>query len=242
MEVPRILLIFLYLTTMGGGFSLETSSQPPRMFLFRPSPRLEMDLRLTTQENGREASQRTLKLAYDQTSGGTRLLVGVVHPTALRNLKFLRYQDLDNIQLWVKTSRGVRRLSVGSRPEALFNSTFTTADFDLESGKWIFLEELSEGRRLYSKIIQGDSFGFSRQEVILRTIDGLVLESRYYNKTGVLTREYKVKSWDPEGPDQGFPHSIEVVSLLDNRSSLLEILSMTAPETWPANTFSPGTL
>ena len=84
---------------------------------------------------------RTLEIYISQDEKASKVLVQVISPPFLRDLKFLTHQFPDRSDdKWVKTSRGVRRLAEGNYGEALFDSDFTVEDlsridrsrFDLE--------------------------------------------------------------------------------------------------------------
>lgn len=218
--------------------SLSAQTEAPRFYLFRPSDRLEAVLELILEQGDRETGRRQLRLAYEHAGPASRLLAEVQSPASLRNLKFLRISEPGQVNVWVKTSRGLRRLAPGSRPEALFNSDFTSADFDLEPAGWL-PEPSGAGTPAGSR--WGRSTDSGRQILTVRS-DGLILASDYFDAGGRLQRRMQVRAWDKAGPESGYPLEVEVQVLDSGRRSRLRVLSTAEPASWPSATFSPGSL
>ena len=82
----------------------------------------------------RGAKERELELFLHRSENESKVLAQVVSPSFLRSMKFLQIALADGNEItYLKTSRGVRRLSEANREERLFDSDFTVSDLSYTS-------------------------------------------------------------------------------------------------------------
>lgn len=235
--VSKNLLIHLFIAFTAFMPTLVLAQTTTPFFLFRPQERLELHVQIQTLE-GQNLNERQLRISFNDHDGNQKLLAEILQPASLRSMKFLRIQEGNQTQMWVKTSRGTRRIAPGSRPEPIFNSVFTTGDFDLDNTGWSLVQE---SRQTQTRTRLQASTGFT-QELVTRSLDGLVLTLTNKDSEGQSVREYRVTEWDNGGEEKGYPNKVEVKDVKSGRTSMLSINSFREPASWPRNAFSSGAL
>jgi hypothetical protein len=91
-------------------------------------PNLVIDLTMQI-ETTQGQKERKLEVYINREEDESKLLAQIVHPSFLRNMKFLNHRDKNGREdTWLKTSQGVRRLSTANKSEPLFGSDFTVED------------------------------------------------------------------------------------------------------------------
>jgi hypothetical protein len=207
---------------------------------------IEIDMNIHT---GRGSKDRTLEIYYTEEADGTvKSLAQVISPAFLRNLKFLSYMYPDGrADQWVKTSRGVRRLSGGSGAgQELFDSDFTTedlsdvspADYDLD-----FLPgETILDREVFSVQAKPKNRGAEYSEKIyyVGKASGLLLGIDYI-KGNDLVKRYRVNVTQEIDGDL-FPEECTMENLTRDTSTVLFFQSIETPNSIPGTVYNKGRL
>ena len=198
---------------------------------------------------GRGSKDRTLEIYYTEESDGTvRTLAQVISPAFLRNLKFLSYMYADGrVDQWVKTSRGVRRLSGGpGAGQELFDSDFTTedlsdvspSDYDLD-----FLpDEIILDREVFSVQAKPKARGaaYSEKVYYVGKDSGLLLGIDYL-KGNDLVKRYRVNETQ-EISGELFPERCTMENLEQDTSTVLNFESIDTPNSIPGTVYNKGRL
>ncbi len=154
-------------------------------------PELVIEAELVIEEPQSE-TRRGVMIYYSSTLSSARMLAQITSPAFLRNLKFLLHRDGDGQQQsWMRTSRGVRRLTSGGNDQRVFSSHFRAQDFswvDQDSYR-VEYDSPQESRTRIRVSPQGGQ-GHVRVFTIDRE-DGLVTHIEYYAE-GNAVREYRV--------------------------------------------------
>lgn len=167
--------------------------------------------------------QRTLELYSYEAEDVSKLLVQVIQPVFLKNLKFLTIIEQDSKVQWLKTSRGVKRIAgSGASRQSLFDSDFTAADLtDLDEDSY---ELVLAGQDAASTWIEATSLSEepSRSITIDRTTN-LIMEVLYHTGGEAIKRYTVLES--RQTPTGVIPHRVEMVDLTKGTSTELTILS-----------------
>jgi hypothetical protein len=207
---------------------------------------IEIDMNIHT---GRGSKDRTLEIYYTEEPDGTvKSLAQVISPTFLRNLKFLSYMYSDGrADQWVKTSRGVRRLSSGSGTgQELFDSDFTTEDLSDVSPSDYELDFLSAetilDREVFSVQARPKARGaeYSEKVYYVGKASGLLLGIDYL-KGGDLVKRYRVNETQEIGGDL-FPERCTMENLEQDTSTVLNFESIDTPNSIPGTVYNKGRL
>ena len=191
---------------------------------------------------------RQLEIFMRQDSGGTKILAQIVNPTFLKNMKFLQHRPTDGRDsTWLKTSRGVRRLSSNSTSERLFDSDFTVEDFSpitTEDFQVSFLPEdanpLPECFAVAAQPLKSDRnysekvYYIDRTESILKRVD-------YYDADGDLVKRYELLEIQ-EANGRAYPLRSTMEDLSRNTSTQLLFTTVDEDTALPSRIFNKGSL
>lgn len=196
---------------------------------------------LLTVSRGREGKTRDLRLDFISEGDSDKLLVRVTAPAFLRNLKVLMVAKDGSSRTWIKTSQGTRRLSSGSRGEALFQSDFLSSDFIIPDGGWRFPTDKFEEGLLVLERDGSSAEGFASQRLFLRESDKVIVRREFLDKSGTATRSYAVSAWSDVG-GSSVPSKIELTLAGVSNQSLMEVSSIDTAPAFPKGLFLPGGL
>lgn len=212
---------------------LRVSAQTaPEIFddswLFSPSDHMVLNLTMVIHEAQGEKS-RGLQVLLVQNGVTNKMLAKVTSPASLSNLKFLRItpQDGKN-QLWVKTSRGVRRIATGGGSgEQLFGSDFTLDDFAVNRSTGIQVERIPDLETESTWVLRvrpNNPDGVVRVMTVERA-SKLVARVEFHEAGGRLLRLYHVDEWGDKGGIT-YPKQAMMEDLVKKTWTRLEIQSV----------------
>lgn len=238
MKLPLVLGLGVFgLAGLGVPLGAQTPQREVELAeLFSPAPHFTLRCRLTIEDETGDTKTRDLSISALRTTGDKKFLAQVTAPSFLKSLKFLRLETKDGAGTWLKTARGTQRLAPQADPEPLFGSDFTTGDFQPGLDNWVagvgdeqttVLERPTEPR-----------FGWSRQVIILRKADHLILRSDFLSQDGTLVRRYEVKAFS----EAGVPSRVELADLKNHRRSELAVLAFDSVKPVSGSQFLPGSL
>lgn len=189
-----------------------------------------------------DQTRRIEVFIHRMDSGESRILSQVVWPAFLTNMKFLMHSEADgNQERWMKTSRGVRRLSNANFSDSVFNSDFTVEDFSyLDGSDYDFSYHGSDGqdglRVVAARAV--DSGSEIRTKVFRIDSDAkLIREIDYLNSNGELVRKYRTLETQ-QVAGLSYPERVEMRDLRDDTSTEITIDSIDTRRRIPARTFS----
>jgi hypothetical protein len=187
-----------------------------------------------------DQTRRLEVFIHREPDGDSRILAQIVWPAFLTNMKFLVHGEADGGQeRWMKTSRGVRRLSNANVGDSVFNSDFTVEDFSY----------LDEGDYEFSYAPDRDGLTVVRAELrepagdvhtkVFR-IDGeaeLIREIDYLGQTGRVVRRYRTISTQRVSGIE-YPQHVEMTNLADGTSTSIQIDRIDVTRRLPARLFN----
>ena len=205
--------------------------------IFGSASRLSLEVTMTMYEDGTEQT-REVEIKLERSSshdGDLSLYAAVTAPPFLRNLRFLTVHRNGRDDKWMRTSRGVRRLSSGGGEERIFGSDFRAEDFsavDVDALQPVLVSE-------------------SGSSVVLRTSDDriftvntetdLIEEIEYGDGSGTVKRRYRVlETMVVSG--EVVPRKAEMVDLTDNRRTEIDVREAEVPASIPRRFFTYGNL
>lgn len=160
--------------------------------------RLTMDI-----DNGKSTKSRTLEL-YRETGADTeKMLVQIVQPAFLNNMKLLSIQEGNSETAWLKTSRGVKRLNTAEdREQSLFDSDFSTKDLEDLTAENYTLSIVEK----HAAVTVLKAEPVKQQDPRLITIDTehmLIVKVEYVNKQQQIYKRYTVEEIHTENGGTG---------------------------------------
>lgn len=236
----RFFLFFLYLVFLVSALVPAFSDTPygilSETHIFGNAPRLSLSVTMTMYEDGVEQQRNVeIKLERGTDGGDLSLYAAVTAPPFLSNLKFLTIHHGSRDDKWMRTSRGVRRLSSGSGEERIFGSDFRAEDFSAVDVEGLRSELIS---------VSSDSVFLRTEDGRLFTIDAesdLIREIEYRDRSGNLVRRYRVlETMTVSG--EVVPKRAEMVDLTADRRTEIEVTEAEVPASIPRRYFNHGNL
>jgi hypothetical protein len=237
----RNILIALFAACVSLVFAEQSPdqiAQSASFFSTRQSQKISATLEV---QLGKERKERELELCFQASDAAKKLLARVTAPAFLREMKVLQISAADASDTWVKTSQGLKRLSTGSRGEALFQSDFLTTDFSVPTSGWRFSPRDGENG---SRVLERDGSaaeGFTTQRLFLKPGSSVVEKREFLDASGVAQRVYRVTEWRGSG-ETAIPVRIELEKVGGKGLSSLTIKELQESPVFPAGLFAPGGL
>ena len=234
------LLLPLNITALSGDEILK------RAHLFGEAPNIYMELTMDISlDNG--SKERGIELYLHRDGGNSKLLLQVVEPVFLRNMKFLQYQDKDgSSRQWMKTSRGVRRIAGSGGNEPIFGSNFTADDFRSTKRAHYTVTAQNdgsfEGTSCYVLTLKPkeSSSEYNKELLYIEKDTFLIIKTEYY-KNQEKVREYRlIEQQDLKGTR--YPQQCVMENLSDGTSTTLIFNTITEKNFIPARIFNRGNL
>ena len=240
------ILIFSVMIT-GGSLAAEMPDLPAREYmkgfhLFGGFERLQMDFSMKVQGvSGIKVREMTLLM--DRSDEDEKLLINIVEPLFLSNMKYLSLSRKGKENQWMKTSRGVRRLSSRNNSDSLFGSDFSVEDLsltDLDNFNWSYTADQEGDLHIRANPLY-ESPAYSYKIFRIDTKNHLLKGVRYYDSSEKLVKEYTLL----EGTviDQiSFPKRVEMISFDKGSSTLLNIQNVIFNPVFSDGVFNKGNL
>ncbi len=190
------------------------------------------------QEKG--SKTRQLEIYRDESGGAEKFLVQIVQPAFLKNMKLLSITQAGDQMRWLKTSRGVKRLSASSRDDQpLFDSDFSTSDLlmiDLDAYDLEITHEAGSAVmiRVSAKTGQDD------RTITVDTAKGLVIQVDYLD-AGKVYKQYTVLETQ-EVDNAVLPSVCSMVQLEEGTQTVLTFDSVELKDSIPSRYFNSSQL
>lgn len=191
--------------------------------------------------------QRELDVALRRRAGTpVEILMRVVAPAFLTEMSYLSSRDADGRESrWLKTSRGVRKLSLADRGERLFDSDFTVADvteFRAEDYELTSLEAETIASVLcdvVEAVRKRDSP--QRLRIWVDTQGGLLWRVDTYDSGGRLVKRYLLQEAQRIGGEP-YPLTCTMESTDSSTRTVLRFRDIRTGAALPDRLFSRGNL
>lgn len=191
--------------------------------------------------------ERGLELFYERSGTETDILVQIVSPSFLRNMKFLQHHtDRENAR-WLKTSTGVRRLASSGDDEPLFGSDFTTEDVSDFPFEVYRLERLPDSRTdgvecTVIRCVPVKAGGaFTEKRYFIEKETSVIRRIEWLSAGGAVVKQYRVLELRTVSGSP-FPWEAIVEDAVKSSSTVLSVRSLDPDARIPARVFSRGNL
>lgn len=239
--VHGLLLLGLALVPLGAE---EPADILARSYLFSPAPVLMLRADMVIRDASGE-KKRQIEVSLDKRDGHAFTLSRILQPAFLTDMKFLKRSETDRPDaVWLKTSRGVRRVGIGSSNESVFGSQFTVEDFGSVDAKGFELDFQPDPSDLADTIVLARPLhdaGYATRLIWVDRESGLIVKMEYCDGSGKVIRRYEVLSRSGSGRDLR-PLQARMTDLVRGSSTTLDLLSFDTPRSLPEQVFSPGAL
>lgn len=197
-------------------------------------------------DTSRGDKSRGMEIYLQTDENASKLLMQIVHPPFLRYMKFLQYKDGQDSQQWLKTSRGVRRLTGANQSESIFDSDFTVEDFSSIDSEVYSVALLSEtvvdGSSVYTLELTPSYTGaqYQRKKLYIDKDTMLIRRIDFFSKN-VLYKQYTLlETQKIEG--RLFPRVCIMKTMSQQSSTTIFFDEISLPDTIPSRTFNRGSL
>jgi hypothetical protein len=211
--------------------------------LFGEAANLEIGIDMTIVKP-QGAKARGLEAFIKRDAEGSRILLHIVSPAFLNQMKFLSHRDArGNESRWLKTSSGIRKLSESNRGDYLFDSDFTvedlteiqTEDFDLA-----LLGEKTIGTHPCHLIEATPRFAgstYGKKHIYVDRNSHILCAVDFFDRTGEVIKRYRLL--EVQTVEGGlYPFSCIMESLTEGTRTRLEFPRIQIQETLPDKIFS----
>ena len=246
MRSRRSLLLLLLLIPAARSPAQDPAAILERATLFGRSPDLVARVLLSIHAAG-GVKERELEVSLRRRAGTPiELLMRVVSPAFLSEMAYLSSRDADGREnRWLKTSRGVRKLSQTDRGERLFDSDFSVEDvspFVAEEYalRYAGAEELSGFRcDLVEAVRKGGSA--TRRLVWVETETALLRRVDTFDAGGRLVKRYLLVDTQRIGSEV-YPMTCTMETFGEKTRTVLTFRAVRTDLVLPDKTFSRGNL
>ncbi len=179
---------------------------------------------------------RIFELYRQEAETEQKFLAQIIQPVFLRNMKLLSITSGDSEARWLKTSRGVKRLSPGmSNDQPLFDSDFSTSDLMVinpDNYTLTLLEETAET----AVILAESADRKDRRKITIDKASYLVNLVDYLNADNRIYKQYTLEE-TTEVDGKSFPLTAVMQHPLEDTKTTLTIQSIDFPASIPARYF-----
>lgn len=195
------------------------------LHIFGDSPNLELTFTMEIKsEQG--IKDRDVSLFMDRTEE-EKILIRITAPAFLSNMKYLSISSDEKEVRWMKTSRGVRRLSAKNNSDSLFGSDFTVEDLSITDLSDYFWTEESSDNPQVNKVRaypQYDRPSYAYKIFTVRKTDKLLLEMEYFNENDEPFKRYSLLR-EMNKDNRVIPQKVIMENLKNKTSTTLNIIS-----------------
>lgn len=204
---------------------------------------LHLDFNMTIKSN-QGVKEREMVLMMDRSGGEEKLLVSIVSPQYLSNMKYLSVKKNSRENLWLKTSRGVRRLSTGNFGDSLFGSDFSVEDLsliDISRYEWFYEPDDKNGQTRIKAVPVDDSFFYSYKIFSIDTEKQIVSHISFFNEEDSIIKEYKLLEHMLVG-EEDFPRRMVMKTMEHNTETVITVQKVNLNPLLSAGVFNKGNL
>jgi len=194
---PKILVLLVFLLMLGtGGLGAAETQAPPPFVLFGGAKTVSFRIDMIVSRASGEKKRTIRVLLSRETGGAYKLLLHIVQPEILSDMKYLAIVGTDGGgSAWIKTSKGLRALPKGGADEPIFDSDLRSRDLMVgeASGGILSPSSSEDGETLY--LLAADADGSTRT-AILETSTGLLKRLETKNPAGLVLRRARVEGYE----------------------------------------------
>jgi len=191
------------------------------------------------QTNG--IKNRTIEIYKEESDPEIKFLTQIVEPVFLQNMKLLFIKDNRNEARWLKTSRGVKRISSSmGNDQPLFDSDFSTSD--LLSRDWddYNLTKVNSLENIYI-ILAESKDNKDIRKIYIDKCSSLIVRVDYLDKNSIMYKQYKViEKQEVDGKE--FPEISIMEHALEGTYTKLTIRKIEFPLAIPSRIFNSNLL
>jgi len=247
MTIIRIAALLLALPAAIAAQGVESGSADAILagaYLFTPDPSFILRLGMEISDSMGTKS-REIELTVDRRDGHMYALSRVTQPAFLSDMKFLRRSERGKPDaIWIKTSRGIRRVGEGNRDESVFGSNFTVEDFGSVSSEGFDIA-LDPGLDTATETAivarPRDKADYTQRIIWILRASGLIDRLEYRGSAGQTLRRYMVTKVGGTGKDAR-PLEAEMDDLTNGGSTKVTLVSLSNPAVLPERIFTAGAL
>jgi hypothetical protein len=187
-----------------------------------------------------------MEIFLQQGNRETKLLMQIVTPPFLRYMKFLQYKENGDSQQWLKTSRGVRRLTGANQSDNLFDSDFTVEDFSSIDPALYSVGSLSQadvnGKACYLLELKPrySDAQYDRKDLYVDRDTYLIRRIDFFSGNNVYKQYMLSETQTVEG--KLFPRICTMETLDEGTSTTIRVVDVSVPDSIPTRTFNRGNL
>lgn len=229
----------------GFGQSAEEILRRSSLFGSAAGARMRIGMEIV---KGQGVKSREMEAFIRRDGRASRLLLHVVSPAFLNQMKFLFHREGDGRESqWMKTSQGVRRLAGSNRSEAIFDSDFTAEDLSdlrVEDFSLALLGEEPVGGRPCHRIEMAPRFSgssYHKKQVLVEKGSGLLFGADFFDAAGALVRRYRLLDTQ-RVQGSTFPLACRMENLAAGTHTLLRFQRIEPADSLPDKLFNRAAL
>lgn len=239
----------LIILTLLMGINLFLSAEVPEQILENahlmgndPNLVINLTMKIETPQGQKE---RELEVYINREEGASRILAQIIHPSFLRNMKFLNHRNPDGREdKWLKTSRGVRRLSTANNSEPLFDSDFTVEDLSYFNSSELRLELVENNDDEIHHVIKATPFskysGYSYKIIFINKGSGIVSRVDFYEDNEIY-KQYTLTEYRKIN-DKLYPVTCKMENFAEGSRTTLLVDNLDIVNSIPGRIFNKGNL
>jgi len=182
-----------------------------------------------------------------RTQKTTKTYLHIVSPAFLNKMKFLIHRNENGDETkWIKTSRGVRRLSAANSSERIFGSDFTVEDFSAMKTSEFSLRMLQpvtvDGEECYAvEAVPLNKNSYSKKIIMVGTKTMLLREVDFFNRDGRKIKQFTLLSTQ-NIQGKKYPLLCKMENFAKNTFTTLDLKHVDVTHVLPDRIFNKGNL
>ena len=196
---------------------------------------------------GNGTKERKVEVYIKRTQKTTKTYLHIVSPAFLNKMKFLVHRNENGDETkWIKTSRGVRRLSLANSSERVFGSDFTVEDFSAMQTEEFTLRMLQpitiNGEECYAiEAVPLKRNSYSRKIIMVGMRTRLLREVDFFDEEGRKVKQYTLLSTQ-NIHGKKYPLLCKMENFEENTSTTLNLKQVDVTRTLEDRIFNKGNL
>ena len=242
-----LILFTAFSLTAGSLYAVDPEKVVSQMFILGNDPYMKIRAQMVIHlKNG--IKERTLDVYVKREGGSSGVLMHIIAPGFLNNMKFLAHRNEKGVESkWLKTSKGVRRLSSANNSEQVFDSDFTVEDLS-EVRKSDFTlayveTRLFEDEEVYVieaiPLYRGSLY--SRKVLKIGVHSRILREVDFFNDRQELFKQYRLLSTQLI-EKRVYPHTCVMENIENGTKTTLDLENIVTGEKLPDKLFNKGNL
>ena len=245
MKKTGIFLFLFFIPCITFGEDPESIINKTYMLGKDPNIHMIIEMKISA-KNG--VKERVLDIYMKRTETTSKTLIHVISPGFLNKMKFLLHKDENGTDSkWMKTSKGVRRLSDANNSERVFDSDFTVEDFSGHAAtdfKLTLLDTVFIGGKECFAIEAVPSYKFSdySKKILKIDVDTMILrEVDFFDNRGKKIKQYELIETQIIN-NNIYPLLCRMDNLKTDTNTTLHLQQVVVSGTLPNKIFNKGNL